>query len=78
MEYLGGVAEGHVDRLEHGAHALLRARRRLHEEVKQRRLAPGAGDKPVAASAQSGQQRLGRERRQHRAHGCVDRVAAFA
>ncbi len=90
MEHLGGVPEGHVDRPQLGRRrSILSApvsplgsqrssRRRLYEEVEQRRLLASPGHEHVAAGAEPGQQLLGRERGQHRPDRRIDRVAAFA
>ncbi len=89
MEHLGGIPEGHVNRPQLGwGRAIFSApispisprrssRRRLYEEVEQRRLLAGPGHEHVSARAESRQQLLGRERGQHRPHRRIDRVAAF-
>jgi hypothetical protein len=59
VKALGGVTEGDIDPLQLGPAAVTDARRRLHEEVQQRRGHPRAGDEQVATGAEPRQQRLG-------------------
>lgn len=79
VEDLDGVAEGDADRHQLGARLVVGAAAGdLDEEVEQLGLLARLHDEHVAAGAEPGQQRLGRERGQHRGERGVDGVAAGA
>jgi hypothetical protein len=50
----------------------------LHEEIQQRRPLASTGHEHVSTGAEPSQQLLGHERRQHRSHSRIDRIAAFS
>jgi hypothetical protein len=77
VEHLRGLVKHHRHRDELGAALHAVAPRNLDEEVEQHVLAVGMHEHE-SAGAQPGERALDGERRQHRAHRGVDRVAAVA
>jgi hypothetical protein len=75
VEHLSGVSERHVHRIELSRAPVPRPRGGLHEEVEQRGLLPASRHHHVSPSPEPGQERLRGKRRQHRAHGCIHRIA---
>ena len=77
VEELGGIAEGEQHRQQRHTPGHVRtAAGRLDEEVQQHGRPVGWGHEQVPARAQTGEQRLGHQRREHRGHRRVHGVAA--